>query len=121
MAVEKPGSAASPDPVTCQSPRGSPGCAFSHAITLVTGGPQTPAAPAGAAPEMNPVVADTSSATASARKTAERPRPVATIHSHDVGSRIALPIAGWWTPTDPRHRGARSMSAPEELLERGSY
>src|SRR6476619_360431 len=47
IAVENPCSAASPDPVTCQSARGSPGCEFSQAMMLVTGGPHTPAAEAG--------------------------------------------------------------------------
>src|SRR5215469_4863873 len=36
----------SPDPLTCQSVDGSPGFVFSQAITLVTGGPQGPAAAA---------------------------------------------------------------------------
>src|SRR5262249_32669876 len=39
----------SPAPLTCQSPGGSPGLVFSHAITLVTGGPHGPAAAAGRA------------------------------------------------------------------------
>src|SRR3954452_20939465 len=38
----------SPAPVICQSLVGSPCSVFSHAITLTTGGPQGPAAEAGA-------------------------------------------------------------------------
>src|SRR6516225_10478678 len=45
--VAKPWIAASPAPLTCQSLAGSPGFVFSHAITLVTGGPHGPAAAAG--------------------------------------------------------------------------
>src|SRR6516165_6550057 len=47
--VAKPWIVESPIPLTCQSLGGSPGCVFSHAITLVTGGPHGPAAAAGRA------------------------------------------------------------------------
>ena len=47
--VAKPWIVESPAPLTCQSLGGSPGSVFSHAITLVTGGPQGPAAAAGRA------------------------------------------------------------------------
>src|SRR4051794_25472373 len=42
--VAKPWIVVSPCPLTCQSLVGSPGRLFSQAITLVTGGPQGPAA-----------------------------------------------------------------------------
>src|SRR5215467_629397 len=45
--VAKPWIVESPAPLTCQSLGGSPGNVFSHAITLVTGGPHGPAAAAG--------------------------------------------------------------------------
>src|SRR5262252_6374992 len=45
--VAKPWIVESPAPLTCQSLGGSPGCVFSQAITLVTGGPHGPAAAAG--------------------------------------------------------------------------
>src|SRR5215813_13940615 len=45
--VAKPWIVESPAPLTCQSLGGSPGNVFSHAITLVTGGPHGPAALAG--------------------------------------------------------------------------
>src|SRR5215467_8256965 len=48
--VAKPWIVESPAPLTCQSLGGSPGNVFSHAITLVTGGPHGPAARAGRAP-----------------------------------------------------------------------
>src|SRR5579864_6894155 len=48
--VAKPWIVVSPAPLTCQSLVGSPGCVFSHAITLVTGGPHGPAALAGCVP-----------------------------------------------------------------------
>src|SRR6516162_7876649 len=48
--VAKPWIVVSPWPLTCQSLGGSPGCVFSHAITLVTGGPHGPAAFAGCTP-----------------------------------------------------------------------
>src|SRR5690349_12595188 len=47
ICVAKPWIAVSPWPLTCQSLGGSPGFVFSHAITLVTGGPHGPAAAAG--------------------------------------------------------------------------
>jgi hypothetical protein len=47
--VAKPWIVESPDPLTCQSASGSPCCAFSQAITLVTGGPHGPAAADGRA------------------------------------------------------------------------
>ncbi len=49
MAVAKPWMVESPAPLTCQSLAGSPGCVFSQAITLTTGGPHGPAAAAGLA------------------------------------------------------------------------
>ncbi|HET7355115.1 MAG TPA: hypothetical protein VFJ09_00395 [Nocardioidaceae bacterium] len=45
--MAKPWIVESPAPLTCQSLGGSPGKEFSHAITLVTGGPHGPAAFAG--------------------------------------------------------------------------
>src|SRR5262249_37619461 len=42
--VAKPWIVGSPAPLTCQSLGGSPGSVFSHAITLVTGGPHGSAA-----------------------------------------------------------------------------
>src|SRR5262252_3736616 len=49
ICVANPWIVESPAPLTCQSPGGSPGFVFSHAITLVTGGPHGPAAAAGRA------------------------------------------------------------------------
>src|SRR5215467_1297826 len=49
ICVANPWIVESPAPLTCQSPGGSPGLVFSHAITLVTGGPHGPAAAAGRA------------------------------------------------------------------------
>ena len=49
IAVAKPWIVESPIPLTCQSLGGSPGSVFSHAITLVTGGPHGLAATAGRA------------------------------------------------------------------------
>src|SRR5262249_30841727 len=43
ICVAKPWIVESPAPLTCQSAAGSPGLVFSHAITLVTGGPPGPA------------------------------------------------------------------------------
>ena len=48
--VAKPWIVESPIPFTFQSLGGSPGCVFSQAITLVTGGPHGLAAAAGRAP-----------------------------------------------------------------------
>src|SRR5215475_7219116 len=48
--VAKPWIVESPAPLTCQSLGGSPGCVFSQAITLTTGGPHGPAAAADCAP-----------------------------------------------------------------------
>ena len=42
ICVAKPWIEGSPAPSTCQSVGGSPGSVFSHAITLVTGGPHGP-------------------------------------------------------------------------------
>src|SRR6476646_5128667 len=44
IAVANPWMVWSPAPFTCQSAGGSPGFVFSHAITLITGGPHGPAA-----------------------------------------------------------------------------
>src|SRR6476646_11366938 len=49
IAVANPWMVESPAPLTCQSLAGSPARVFSQAITLVTGGPQGPAAAAGTA------------------------------------------------------------------------
>src|SRR5690242_20134199 len=66
--VAKPWIVESPAPLTCQSLGGSPAKEFSHAITLVTGGPQAPAAAA----DRTLTRRDRLSSTASPRTTTER-------------------------------------------------
>ena len=88
--------AASPEPVTCQSARGSPGSVFSHAITLVTGGPHTPAALAGAAPEMNAVTLETSATTTIARPITCRLRLLATVSPSWLTPLTAGAVEGGW-------------------------
>src|SRR6478609_2372314 len=66
--VAKPWIVWSPAPLTCQSLGGSPGKLFSQAITLVTGGPQGPAAAAGRA--------YTTESKAKSRETTIRPTPM---------------------------------------------
>src|SRR5690349_13116779 len=69
--VAKPWIVASPAPLTCQSLAGSPGCVFSQAITLVTGGPQGLAAPAGE--ELNSEAMPRTSTAAAKPTTKRRP------------------------------------------------
>src|SRR5437773_13356 len=70
--VAKPWIAGSPAPLTCQSLAGSPGCVFSQAITLVTGGPHGSAAAAGRAPARDSMLSSTAST-----KPMTKPRPIA--------------------------------------------
>ena len=71
MAVPKPWMVESPEPLTCQSLVGSPGCVFSQAITLTTGGPHGPAAAAGLALMRMSEPSNATSATLVARRRTE--------------------------------------------------
>src|SRR5215471_4705354 len=70
--VPKPWIVESPAPLTCQSLAGSPGCVFSHAITLVTGGPHGLAAAAGPAPAKESMLSNTASTRPMIRRGAGR-------------------------------------------------
>ena len=70
--VPKPWIAGSPAPLTCQSLAGSPVCVFSHAITLVTGGPHGLAAAAGRAPTTESILSSTASTRPMIRRGAGR-------------------------------------------------
>src|SRR5215813_15374412 len=96
ICVAKPWIVESPAPLTCQSAAGSPGLVFSHAITLVTGGPHGPAAAAGrASTKKSKPRSTTSIRPATKRRPIVRPEetPVTDISSptHECHFKFPLP------------------------------
>src|ERR1700738_3812220 len=75
MSVANPWMDGSPAPPTSQDVGGSPGCAFSHAIGLVTGGPQGPPASAALKPDDGAATRATLSSRTSAISKADDIRP----------------------------------------------
>src|SRR5262249_61253360 len=71
ICVANPWIVESPAPLTSQSPGGSPGLVFSHAITLVTGGPHGPAAAAG-----RPATREIRPRSTTSANPATKPRPI---------------------------------------------
>src|SRR5689334_5940289 len=90
ICVAKPWMAASPTPFTCQSADGSPGFVFSHAITLVTGGPHGPAA-----------AADPTSTRQNTPRSAASTKPV--IKRRPIARRRESPVTDISAPIDNCH------------------